>query len=365
MRSMARQCGALGGAGLVLLASACTAEPVRAPEVQEPEIVQLKGRALGTTWQVSWRPVVTAEPERVQAQITQVLAEVDQAMSTWREDTELSVARRSEEPVEISESTARVVREALDLAAMTRGAFDPTVQPLMELWGFHGRPVEQVPRPAEIEEVLEQVGWERVVLDRASSGRPVLDVGGTALDLSAIAKGYAVDRVFHALAALGAGSIFVEVGGEVRVGGPGVAGPLWRVGVSLPEAGSAVEELALVVQLTNGAVATSGNYRNQVVIDGVPYAHTMDPRIGAPVDSGVASATVFAPDCMTADAWATALMVLGAEEGLELVERLPDVEAALLLPHGERFRLVLSSGLRPPGSSAVEIVSRRVDAAAD
>lgn len=326
-----------------LLLCACAApQAVEAP--LSPVTRDLTGKALGTGWHVRW--VESGEGDRtadVQRVTEAALAEVDAHMSTWRDDSELSLARAADGPVTISQDTALVVDAALDLARQTGGAFDPTVQPLMELWGFHGTRRDDIPGEEEIAAALQDVGYQAVRLELGP--RPTLDTAGRALDLSAIAKGHAVDRIHHGLAELGLGSVFVEVGGEVRVSGPGASGGLWRVGVELPRQGTAQgQELALVGQVTNVSVATSGNYRNVYEVDGRRLVHTMDPRAGRPVETPVASATVLAPDCRTADGLATALMVLPADEGLALVESMPDVDAALLLFDGEGFRVRATPG---------------------
>ena len=180
--------------------------------------------------------------------------------------------------------------------------------------------------------------------------------GGTALDLSAIAKGHAVDRVANALSALGAADQLVEVGGEVRAQGSGSEGP-WRLGIDRPTRPDAPPrapgaDLYAVVRLANAGLATSGNYRNRYDLDGRAVVHTMDPRTGQPFDSPVLSASVIAPDCRTADGWATALMVLG-EAGLTLVEARPDLEALLLVDDGqsglaERATAGFGAWLLPP-----------------
>lgn len=299
-----------------------------ASERPAPEVHLLQGEAFGTTWTVKWSGAVG--PEAVEPDIVAVLAEVDVQMSTWRDDSELSRARAADGAVVVSEGTVDVVRTALALAEATGGAFDPTVEPLVEFWGFRGERRTTLPTEEALAEVRGLVGWERVTLGRSGAGEPLLDTGGTALDLSAIAKGHAVDRVSHALSAHGVANHYVEVGGEVRVSGASPRGTLWRLGVERPVPGSAPgADLVSLLSVTNRAVATSGNYRNAYVVDGVRVVHTLDPRIGRPVETPVASVTVIAPDCVLADGWATALMVLGAS-GLERVERTPDVEALLL-----------------------------------
>jgi thiamine biosynthesis lipoprotein len=294
------------------------------------------GEALGTTWTIKFVEVGDADHSSdVQRVASAALAEVDAAMSTWRDDSDLSRVRAAGGPTKVSEETWSVVRAAVDLAQATGGAFDPTVQPLVELWGIHGDRRTAAPTDDQVAAVLKQVGWHKVLLGRSGQGEPTIDGAGTALDLSAIAKGHAVDRVSAAVSALGLGAHMVEVGGEVRVHGLNETGDRWRVGIDWPEAGlTPGERLFGVVQLTNGAVATSGNYRNAYEVDGVHVVHTLDPRVGRPVESDVASVTVVAPDCRTADGWATALMVLGSE-GLVLLEGVPDVHAVLVgVPQG-------------------------------
>ena len=305
---------------------ACAPSPT--PEVPW---CSLKGEALGTSWSVrtrsedcaSLRPVVEAP-----------LAEVDARMSTWRDDSELSAVRRGGR-VHVTTETLSVVRDALALAEATEGAFDPTVQPLMEVWGFHSRE-RTLAQPDEeaLQAARERVGYQRVQLGVDAEG-PWIDAGGTALDLSSIAKGHAVDRIAAALSRAGLPDHMVEVGGEVRVSGRGPSG-LWRLGVDAPEPGSVPgSSFAAVVGLTNAGLATSGNYRNLVEVDGRRVHHTMDPRTGQPAHSDVASATVIAPTCREADALATAVMVLGSEAGLALLSSMEDVEGLLLVSGDE------------------------------
>lgn len=247
--------------------------------------------------------------------------------------------------MDVSADTAWVVREALALAESTGGAFDPTVQPLMEVWGFHSRDrTLQAPSDAELAAARQQVGWERVRVTTVD-GAPRLDVGGTALDLSAIAKGHGVDRVSALLTARGHADTLVEIGGEVRITGRGPRGR-WSFGVDAPVEGNAPgQEFAAILHLTDRALATSGDYRNLVVVDGVKVHHTMDPRTGSPAVTNVASASVVARDCRTADGWATAMMVLGAERGLALIEQRSDLEALLITSGPNGFEQHTSSGM--------------------
>jgi thiamine biosynthesis lipoprotein len=257
-------------------------------------------------------------------------------MSTWRDDSELSAVRRGPGPVSVSEETAFVVREALGVAKASGGAFDPTVQPLVELWGFPGAPRTTMPSDQELSAARSQVGWAKVKVSE-EAGQWTVDGGGTALDLSAIAKGHAVDRVSDALTGLGLTNHLVEVGGEVRGSGGGTTGFGWRVGVDHPDASSAPgSSLEAVIRLENLAMATSGNYRSAYVVEGETLGHTLDPRSGRPVTSDVLSATVVATDCRTADALATTLMV-DPKWGMQLVKNRPDTEALLLERIGDEL----------------------------
>ena len=297
--------------------------------------LRLTGEALGTAWSVEL--VVREAPGReataeIRERIAATLDRVDRGMSTWREDAEL--ARFNRQPdlgsFLFTPETRWVIATALELARETGGAFDPTVAPLVALWGFGAHAAETPPTAAELEAARRLVGWKH--LEWGEGGRLMRRVPGVQLDLSAIAKGYAVDAVVDELARDRPIGALVEVGGEVRALGAKPGGAPWRVGIDDPDApGSRLSE---VVLLTEGALATSGDYRQVRVVEGRRLTHVIDPRIGRPVEQNVASASVVAPTCMEADAVATALMVLGTEEGLAWVEDRPWLEA-LLMVRGE------------------------------
>lgn len=313
----------------------CGAPPVEPVPV---EVHALQGTGLGTTWSVKWTG--SAAESDVEAAVVKALSEVDAAMSTWRDDSELAAIRATDGAVEVSWETVHVVRTALALAEDSQGAFDPTVQPLVELWGFRGEVPATVPTQAQIEEARSQTGFRKVQVTETT-----VDSGGTALDLSAIAKGWAVDRVALALAGEGLSDSLVEVGGETRAAGQGANGP-WIVGIEAPSGAAPGSDFYTAVQPRDGAVATSGNYRNHVEIDGQRFGHTLDPREGRPSENEVRSATVIAPDCMHADGLATALMVLG-EEGLALIEARPGTEALLLVEVDGELQERASAGFAP------------------
>lgn len=307
-------------------------------------MVALSGEAFGTTWTVKWHGG-DMDPAAVERRVGQTLARIDARMSTWRDDSELSSVRQGGR-IQVSEETATVVEAALALSSVTGGAFDPTVQPLMEAWGFQGSRGQGAPSMEVLEQARAQVGWQRVSVTRAE-GAAFIDAGGAALDLSAIAKGHAVDEVTRAVQELGAPHLMVEIGGEVRTFGRAPGDGPWRLGIDLPqETSHEGRPLAGVLSLESAALATSGNYRNSREFDGERVYHIMDPRVGAPASSPIGSVSVVAPDCRTADGWATALMVLGIEEGRALVEAEPALEALWLVADGGAFQAQMTPGMQ-------------------
>lgn len=326
----------------ILLACSEPVQPAETPS--EPVFFQTGGQALGTTWSVKWTGTPTVEA--VDELAAEVLASVDKQMSTWRKDSELQQVRDGSGPVGVSAETASVTRSALELAKATGGAFDPTVQPLMELWGFHrSTPLESMPTDEQVATALGQMGWNKVTVAQSADGWTI-DAAGTALDLSAIAKGDASDRVAAALQQAGATQWMVEVGGEVAVKGGGPRGTGWRLAVDEPTVDSQPgEDLIGVLTVTDHGIATSGNYRNRRSTGDKSWGHTMDPRVGRPVPTPVLSASVIAPTTRQADGLATAMMVLGPDEGLAEIERRPGVEAILLVADGEKgWQVRQSSG---------------------
>jgi thiamine biosynthesis lipoprotein len=286
-----------------------------------PEQWVLTGRTMGTALTV--KVVVPSEPKvsqsAVETAIRDAVDAVDFSMSTYRDDSELSRFNRHGTTVfEVSESLIEVVMEAQRVAELSGGAFDITVGPLVDAWGFGPDPVTEPPDQGTIEVLLADSGFQMLEVD--SSQRTLRkDRHALRCDLSAIAKGYAVDRVARELSRLGLADFMIEIGGEVRAAGRSADGEAWRIGIERPEFGRG--GLWSAVALIDAAMATSGDYRNYYERDGVRISHTIDPRTGHPIAHRLASVTVIHPSCMTADALATALSVLGPEDGRELVER--------------------------------------------
>lgn len=297
----------------------------------------LTGATMGTTWSVKVVGLPPGvPPEQLHSDIGLLLESVNHQMSTWDEDSLISRYNAAEADSwhRLPPDFFRVLDYALHLADETDGAYDPTVGPLVNLWGFGpGRDEFRVPSADEIRETATNTGWQRLELD--PEDRAVLQPGGLYLDLSSVAKGFAVDKVSEFLAARGVESFLVEIGGELRGRGERPGGGPWRVAVEKPQSGGG-RQVERVVPLRDMAMATSGDYRNFHQVDGKVYSHTIDPRTGYPVEHRLASVTVLAPDCMAADALATALTVLGPEEGLAFA-RERELPALFLVREDEGF----------------------------
>lgn len=301
----------------------------------------LSGATMGTTWTV--KIVVPAEPElaqaELQASIEGLLEQVNDEMSTYRPQSELSRfnAAAEGEWIPVSPTTAAVVERAIEIGRQSRGALDVTVGPLVDLWGFGTDPrPARVPSVDELEAARQAVGLEHLEVSLDPPGLRK-QVAGLRVDLSAIAKGDGVDRVGALLDAEGYRDWLVEIGGEMRGRGRRPDGDPWSIAIERPTPDS--RGIAKIVPLRDVAVATSGDYRNYFVEDGVRYSHTIDPRTGAPIRHELASVTILAETCRDADGWATAIDVLGPEEGYAVaVEQ--GLAALLLVRDGDGFREV-------------------------
>ena len=280
------------------------------------DIASLGGHTMGTTWQVK----LTTAPGRdlhplhagIQAQLDAVVAQ----MSTWEAASDITAFNRAAAgtSLPLPGLFAEVIDCALDIARRSEGAFDPTVGPLVALWGFGAHAhAQRVPDATLLAATRARCGWQRL---HWQDGH-LLQPGGLELDLSAIAKGFAVDLVSRWLRGQGIDAALVEVGGELHGHGRKPDGQPWRVLVEAgPEEEAALAHPPRVLALDNLAVATSGDRWHQFTQDGAQFSHTLDPRVGAPVGRAAAAVTVVARDAMQADGWATALTVMGVAPGL-------------------------------------------------
>ncbi len=281
------------------------------------EIHTLSGPTMGTSWSVKvvGLPAGVSAPQ-LKSDIRLLLESVNNQMSTWDEASAISGYNQAEAGTRhpVPPDLYQVLDYALEVARDTDGAYDPTVGPLVNLWGFGpGDKDFQPPSDEAIRKTRERTGWRKLELNPEE--RTLLQPGEVYLDLSSVAKGYAVDKVAEFLRERGVEAFLVEIGGELRARGEKPGGRAWRVAVEKPQSGPS-RQVEQVLPLRDRAMATSGDYRNFHEVDGERYAHTLDPRTGRPVEHRLASVTVLASNCMKADALATALNVMGPEEGM-------------------------------------------------
>jgi thiamine biosynthesis lipoprotein len=290
---------------------------------QGPRLHTFTGPTMGTEYTVKVVAEELGKERRAELQqvIQDKLAEVNAKMSHYLGDSELSMLNRwqSTDPYSISQVTFEVLEHALRVSQLTDGAFDITIGPLVDAWGFGppGRPTEP-PDQKTVDRLLERTGWDHLELDPdGPTARKLLPQ--LTMDLSAIAKGFGVDQVAEALESEDVRDYMVEVGGEIRTLGSNPNGNPWRIAIEKPD--PAKRELQVVIPLRNRSLATSGDYRNYYEVKGQRISHTIDPRTGWPITHSVASVSVIHEKCVLADAFATALLVLGPE-GYDLAEDL-------------------------------------------
>ena len=287
-----------------------------------PQLTTFSGPVMGTRFTVK----VVGLPESMDVEtlgreIGQQLLEVDALMSTYRADSELSRFNRSDQTdwFDVSPDTAAVIGQAGRIAVLTGGAFDVTMGPVINLWSFGPDEAEaRVPQPEQLERAAARTGYQKVEV-RTSPPALKKSRADLSIDLSGIAKGFAVDKIAELLQSRGIDNYMVEVGGEIRANGHNREGHPWRIAVESPLPG--VRKIHRTLGLNDSGMATSGDYRDYFEKDGVRYCHIIDPRTARPITHKLASASVLAPSCMRADALATGLMVLGPEEGYKLAIR--------------------------------------------
>jgi thiamine biosynthesis lipoprotein len=311
-------------AGLALAGAAAVAGVAgRVRDPRSPGQYRFSGDVMGTIYHVTF-VAPTGDARLRQAArdaVDAALAAVDARMSTFRHGSELSQLNRhgAARPFALSPETFGVLGTARRVSEASSGAFDVTAGPLVNAWGFGPARNPRIPSAAERAELRERVGFGLLELDArmgtVRKGHPSMYV-----DLSGIAKGHGVDRAAQALDALGIASYVIEVGGEVRARGRNVNGGAWRVAVEEPQSGT--PRPRRVVSLDAYAMATSGDYRIYFERDGHRYCHEIDPVSASPVAHALTSVTVVAADCASADAFATALMVLGPDKGYALAKSL-------------------------------------------
>ena len=281
-----------------------------------PDPLRLEGESMGTTWQVT-AYAGDLPASDIQTRIEARLQDVVQQMSAWEPDSVLSQFNRASAGtwVDFPPDLFMLVEHALELAEISAGAYDPTVAPLVNLWGFGVEPAPLTEPPSE-EAVIAtkvRVGWQKLRLDRMRLR--AYQSGGIELDINSLGPGFAVDALADVLQTAGVERFLIELGGEMRAGDAKPDGSAWRVGIESPQAQTSAG-FDTVVTLKGKALGTSGDYRVGFLHGGRRYSHTIDPRTGAPVNHDLAAVTVIGDSAMAADAHAAALLVLGPSDGM-------------------------------------------------
>jgi thiamine biosynthesis lipoprotein len=327
-----RLLGAFGGLGALALAGCGRSARTEAAGPQ------FAGETMGTTYfvKLAGGRLSPARLEALQADVHAALEGVNRGMSLYRPESELMRLNRhpSAVPLPLSRDLFQVLAAAQRVSALSQGAFDVSVAPLVDAWGFGVEKRGRIPPAHEVQARRGAIDWRGLRLDPEHLA-VVKTHDGLQADLGGIAKGYGVDLAAGAIEAAGLEHYMIEVGGEVRTRGRNGQGQAWRIGIEEPDA--VPQRARVVVPLSGRAMATSGDYRIYFEQAGRRYSHEIDPRTAAPIAHGLASVTVVADDCMTADALATALIVMGPEAGWVLAQR--QALAAYFIVRGADGRL--------------------------
>lgn len=305
---------------------------------QSEKEITCSGSTMGTTYHVKVVAIASTAGEerlreRLRERLLRRLDDINRSMSTFLAESDISRFNDMttvDDPLPVTDDFFGVMQTARYLHDVSGGAWDGTVMPLVDLWGFGPEGFSgEVPEREKIEARLGQVGFSAIQLGAGHTlSKTSPDVR---LDLASIAKGYGVDAVAGTLRDLGYTNFLVEIGGEVYAEGVRMDGGSWRVGINRPRADAAADDVYHVVALSGRALATSGDYRNFFEMGGRRYSHVIDPRTGYPVANGVVSVSVVADTCAMADGLATAMMVMGADDAVALADRLPDVSCLVVV----------------------------------
>ena len=305
---------------------------------KQPPFRTNEGMVFGTIYKITYQ-----HNDDLQNDIKAAMMEVDNSLSPYNPSSIITRINHNEDTV-LNEHFVHVFNLAQQISSETEGAFDITVAPLVNAWGFgfkHSIDIE----PSVIDSLRQFVGYQKIKLE---DGKIIKEDERTMLDCSAIAKGYGVDRVARLLDQKGVKNYMVDIGGEVVLKGKNPRMKNWRIGINKPveDSLSVNQELQTILEVSDVGMATSGNYRKFYYKDGKRYAHTIDPRIGTPVQHNILSATVIAKDCTSADAYATAFMVMGLEKAKAFCEAHPELHAYFICDgEGESYEIYATPGM--------------------
>ena len=315
---------------------------LNACEAQKSEYVKISGFAQGTNYHITYE---NSKNKDYSLAIDSILKAFDKSCSMYDSTSIISRINNNDPSVEADDWFINVFKKSVEVSALSDGALNITVGPVVRAWGFGTEPIAKHDK-AYIDSLLQFVGMDKVRLE----GRKVIKkYPGVSIDVNAVAQGYSVDIISQFFEEKGIKNYLVEIGGEVHCKGINAKNNVWRVGIDKPTDGNMNPggELQAVIELKNKSLTTAGNYRKFFVENGVKYGHTIDPKTGFPAKNTLLSATVVCNDAMTADAWDTAFMVLGLEKSKELLKKLPGIEVYFIYSNQKgEYEVFVSEGLK-------------------
>ena len=301
---------------------ACTSAAEKTTETAATEIV-LKGEAQGTTYTIKY--LAEEYEEGLKERFDQLLKDVDMSMSTYVPNSKISRLNEGD-TIELDDLFLSVYNLSYTINTETDGAFDPTIGPLIKAWGFDFANPQKMDS-AIVLSLLESSGFDQFVVE----GKKMFRTNEAArINFNAVAQGYSVDVMAQILEQMEIENYYIELGGELKVKGKNKFGNWWVIGIDRPDGKNLERDLAQRISLENSAMATSGNYRKFYEVDGKRYSHTLNPKTGYPAENSLLSATVITNDCGTADALATAFMVMGQERSVDFLKNHPNTKAYLI-----------------------------------
>ena len=315
----------------------------------QQNIIKIEGIAQGSTYHITY---IDKQNRDFQVDIEKILVDFDNSVSTYIPNSIISRINSNQKNVTVDNYFITCFKKAKEVWQNTEGAFDPTVYPLVNAWGF-GPGKKQKIEKTKIDSILKFVGFDLIKL---KGNKVVKKDPRVALDFNAFAQGYSVDVVSEFLNSKGITSYIVEIGGEVYAKGKNINNEFWKIGIEKPIDNKESENpLKAIVNLENLAIATSGNYRRFIIVDGVKYAHHLDPKTGYPTKNNLLSASIITKECITSDAYATGLLVMGLEKAKVFLEFHPEIQAYLIYSDEKGYYQVFETpGLKSIVSEAEE-----------
>ncbi len=332
--------------GFALFFSQCKNNPKQNQITDDNWVYQsIHGPTQGTFYNITYK---FYKNNFLQDTIDSILNDFDNSLSTYKANSIISHVNKNN-PVEVDDFFIEVYNKAIAVNQLSQGAFDITIGPVINAWGFNKEEFDPDSFNIDalnIDSLMQYVGIEKVAL---KNNKVIKQSPHIKLDVNGIAQGYSVDVIARYFEKKGIKHYLIEIGGEVRARGKNTKGSIWKIGVDKPIDGNITpgNKLQAVIKLNNKSLATSGNYRKYFVKDGIKYSHSIDPATGFPVRSNLLSVTVLAQECMTADAWATALMVMGLERSKEYLKTQDKIDALLVYSDSTgSYQNYITSGLK-------------------